>query len=112
MESSKNPKRAVAELEMLHSQLMAALQAGRKTYWSIVKFESDDNFNKGSLWHLHIRFEDITDYSQNKFITTVGFISQDGPENLLYKGSKFVLMGDDLKTIKAKGTIIDLITLS
>lgn len=109
MESNKNSKKATAELEMLNSQLKAALEAGRKTYWSIVKFESDDNFNKGNLWHLHVKFEDIIDSSQNKFITTVGFVSQDGPENLLYKGSKFVLIGDDLKTIKAKGTIIDLI---
>lgn len=109
MVDNKSIKRAVAELEALNCQVLVALKKERKTYWSIVKFESDENFNKGALWHLHVTFEGNPDPSQEKFITTVGLLSQDGPNEFLYKGSRFVLIGDDLKTVKAKGVVIDLI---
>ena len=105
---NKKQKRAIAELEAVSHHIPGVLRTGRKTYWSIVKFESDDNFNKGTLWHLHVTFEGNPNPSQDKFLTTVGLLSADGPEHLLYKGSKFVLIGDDLKTVKAKGIVIDL----
>lgn len=108
MVDNKKPKRAIAELEALNVQIVAALKAGRNTYWSIVKFESDDNFNKGKLWHLHVTFEGNLDPSKDKFVATVGFLSEDGPEEFLYKESRFLLIGDDLKTVKAKGVIVDL----
>lgn len=109
MADNKNNKKAIAELETVSHHIPEVLRTGRNTYWSIVKFESDDNFNKGSLWHLHVTFEDNSDPSQDRFLTTVGLLSADGPEHLLYKGSRFSLIGDDLKTVKAKGVITEVI---
>ncbi len=108
MADNKKPKRAIAELEALNFQIRGTLESGRNTYWAIVKFESDDSFNKGAAWHLHVTFEDHPDLSQDKFLTTVGLLSEDGLEHLLYKGSKFKLVRFDMKTIIAKGIIIDL----
>lgn len=108
MVDNKKPKRAIAELEALNFQIRGALETGRNTYWAIVKFESDDSFNKGYAWHLHVTFEGNPDISQDKFLTTVGLLSEDGPEHLLYKGSKFELVCFNMKTIIAKGVIVDL----
>jgi hypothetical protein len=107
----KKSQKAIAEIEPVTGHIRAVLESGRKTYWSFVKFESDRDFNKGhGLWHLHVRFDEHSDSSQEKFLATVAFMAgEKAPQQLLYKGSKFVLIGDNLKTTKAKGIIIDLI---
>jgi hypothetical protein len=108
--TNKETKKAIAEIEPVTDQIRALLKDGHKTYWSIVKFESDQDFNKGhGLWHLHLKFDERLDPSQKKFLTTVCFVAgAEAPQELLYKGSKFVLISDNLRDIKARGVVIDL----
>jgi|GEM_PF-4026158 len=103
-------KKAIAQIEPVTGHIRAVLESGRRTYWSIVKFESDKDFNKGrGLWHLHVRFEGQPDPAQESFLATVGFVAgEEGPQELLFKGSRFELIGDNLETIKARGIVIDL----
>ena len=109
MTVDKPPKKAIAEIEPITGHIPAVLKSGRKTYWSIVKFDSDKNFNKGYLWHLHVRFDGNPDPSQEKFLATVGFLAgEKAPQDLLYKGSKFILICDNMRDIKARGVIIEL----
>jgi galactose-1-phosphate uridylyltransferase len=110
MNNNKKTKRAIAEIEPISGHIPALLKRGRKTYWSIVKFESDQDFNKGhGLWHLHLKFDERLDPSQKKFLTTVCFVAgAEAPQELLYKGSKFELISDNLRDIKARGVVVDL----
>ena len=112
MVEDKKYNEAIAEIEPISDHIPTILKGGKRTYWAIVKFESDENFNKGGLWHLYVRFEDNPSYSQERFLATVSFIAGEKTpqslQDLLYKGSRFVLLSPDLVTERAKGIIVDM----
>ncbi|MBE0537107.1 MAG: hypothetical protein IH624_15710 [Phycisphaerae bacterium] len=100
----QNTKQAKAEIEALTHHIPALLKSGRDSYWSVVRF-ADKPIDDGLLWHLYVQFSPDSDPDQKRFAVTVSIFS-DGPEDMLYVGSEFVLLGDDGETIKARGTIV------